>query len=209
MNPEQALIVQQVQSIAAENVSAEDFQQQVDRWNRYHASLDVIQRQCEIEGARFRRRLKTSYSERRERNILQGFAVAMITASIYISIMGYFAINNYGYNIYEPRTWDRDMWVWAGDIAWWGALMGVLVASQAIRLIWNRGPLPEKIKFECKPVIFIDDLYYLRRAVRQMAKEGHDPKIVLPTLTMELSQSWIKQNSLLAIMGTMKDIQIK
>lgn len=209
MNTDQVPQVQLVQAIASEPVPVQDYQQQVDRWNRYQGALDQIQRRCEIEGAVFKRKVRTSYSERRVRNIKQAIAIGLITASIYIAIAGYFVLAESSANIYLPRTWDVDEWLVAQDIAWWGGLMGALVASQIFRGLWNRGPLPENIVFQCKPVIFIDDLYYLQRFVRCMSKERHDPKVKLPELTMTLPQSWIKQNSLLSMMGTMKDIKLQ
>lgn len=209
MNPQAVPLIQEVQKIASERVAIEDYQQQVDRWNRYQDALDKVRHQCEIEGVRFRRRMKTSYSERRERNIKQLIAICLLTSAIYISVAGYGAWqeSQKPVNIYTILQERPDVWERASEIVTGGFTMGIGMSAVAFQYLWNRGKLPEKIKFQCKPIINIDDLYYLQKFVKGMAKEKHDPKVVLPELTMELPQSWIKQQSLLSVMSNMKDIR--
>lgn len=202
MDANQVPLIKQVALVAAEKVPEQDFQQQVDRWNRYQEGLDRIERQCRIENVRFRRRLTTSYSERRIRNITRLAGLMFLIASTYtlgfgISIAHSFEVNGYAYIFATPT-----------EIASMGLLMGFLVTLGLGMHVINSGKLPEKIRFHCAPVINIDDLYYLQRFVIGMQRERHDPKVVLPELTMELPQSWIQQQSLLKVMETMKDIRL-
>lgn len=211
MNEQAVPIIHEVQKIASERVPNEDFQQQVDRWNRYQESLDKIQRQCQIENVRFHRHLKTSYSERRIRNIYQCVAIGMLAASIFIVYYGVPALMEATkpISMYEVYYGPPNSMATIEDIGNHALAIGFLTSLGAFMFIFNRGYLPPMIKFECAPIMNIDDLYFIQRYVRGMARERHDPKVVLPALKMELPQSWISQQSLLKVMDTMRDIRLE
>lgn len=195
LSGQEALVIQDARSIATENVAKEDYQQQVDRWNRYQEQLDKIQHRCEIENFPFERRLTTSYSERRMKAVVQGIGIGLLFATGYCLWLVSDAIINGAV-------------IGNGDFMT-GAVLSMGTAAVAAALLTTTRKLPETIKFACKPVLFIDDRYYLQKFVRGLARERNDPEVVLPALTMELPHSWIKQQSLLKGMETMSDAQTR
>jgi hypothetical protein len=53
MDNNEPTVIQELQAIAQEKVPDEDYQQQVDRWNRYQATLDKVARSAQLSDFRF------------------------------------------------------------------------------------------------------------------------------------------------------------
>lgn len=192
MKGQEPALIEELQKVAAENVPKEDYQQQVDRWNRYQTLLGKVEQQCQLQNFRFSRNINSSYRERRILNVKRGAAIGFIAmAAMFI------------YSGLTMSAVDVSIETVKGIIGQ-GGIVGL--GAAVILLISEVGKLPETIKFECKPKMFIDDLYYIQRFVHGFAREQHDPEVKLPALTMELPQAWIKQQSLLTAMDSMKGI---
>lgn len=189
MDSEQLPLLQELHGIVQEKVPDEDYQQQVDRWNRYQEALFKVQSQCEALNLRFRRRINSSYRQRRLTNIKYGMAVGLFAASL-VALVSILTVGPSWFTIAS-----------AGLIFTY-----ITIASSGIMV--NAGKLPEKIKFSVKASIRYDEQFYVQRFIRGMNRERRDPVIELPELTMEIPYTWLKQQALLKIMGAMKEVKL-
>ena len=196
MNVEEQLpLIKELKTIIDQKVPDEDYQQQVDRWNHYREALYKVQMQCQILDLRFRQKMVTSYSERRMRNTRKIGAVAAVVAALVVMGMSLFSMT-------LPK------FIPLNSIAVTGCFVFVYAVALGIFTMLNSGKLPEKVKFSVSASIRYDEQFYVQRFLRGMQRERKDPKIDLPPLTMEIPQTWLKQQALLKIMGTMNEAKL-
>lgn len=191
MNEQQSLLIQELNKVAQEKVPEQDFQQQVDRWNRYQELLDKVERQCQIQGFQFTKNLRSSYRDQRKRMLMASLAIGMLFSAAF------------SFNEYFTAT---ESTISLGNILDNLLLLAGTLAVAPMVQMFNFAKLPETIKFSCTPMMFIDDAFYVQRFIRGFARERNDPEVKLPALSMELPHSWIKQQSLIKAMDTMKDL---
>lgn len=215
MKRQEKPLLAQLQEVAGQKIPQEDYQQNVDRWNKYGSLLDTAERQCQLHGFFFRRNLKTSFTETRRRLLMTvlGMAILVTSAMMFYEWSTFVgpaaSIEELTGDIIAAAT-DSNMIMTsgrAGDVvgtavfvgAFGGGMLGVLASILLVHL-------PDTIRFEYRPQMFIDDLFYVQRFIHGMALERKDPEVALPTLVMELPMSWIKQQSLLTGMDAMKGV---
>lgn len=194
MSLENIPLLQDLQKIADRKVPAEDYQQQVDRWNEYMEALFKVQAQCQVLNLRFRRVIKTSYSARRIRNFKYAAGIAAL-----ISALTFLGTTIYSLTFPEPMP----ITVMVGPSIFAFIYSGFIIGAATM----NSGKLPEKLQFTVKATIRYDELFYVQRFIRGMQRERKDPVITLPALTMEIPHAWAKQQSLLKIMDAMQGIK--
>lgn len=197
-------LIQNVRKISEENVHEADYEQQINRWNRYLSGLEDVKRACLLSDFRFRLNLKSTYSKQRTQAVMLGLAfglIAMSVSSIYDIVFPNVDVLLFRFN--------QDWTAYAQYAIQSNILFGfsVTLASSILFVTIPRKP-PQMVHFEVNPKIFIDDRHFVRYAIRAMEREKNDPSMKLPKLEMNLPSEWIKQQSLLFAMNNFQKTRL-
>ncbi len=176
-------ILHQLQTITEQKVEEIDYQQQIDRWNRYQEILDKIEERC---GANTGVRL--------DRNVRHNFYLFTATSYAALSVVGITGL------MALLGAYSLDNVYYAGGGL---AVLGV-VAWQAFVRVHH----PSIIHFKCSPVLHIDEFAYIRQAIKAVPPVENDPVVRLPLLEMSVSRKWLSQNGMLKFMQSLADIRL-
>jgi len=176
-------ILHQLQTTTEQKVEEIDYQQQIDRWNRYQEILDKIEERC---GANTGVRL--------DRNVRHNFYLFTATSYAALSVVGITGL------MALLGAYSLDNVYYAGGGL---AVLGV-VAWQAFIRVHH----PSIIHFKCSPVLHIDEFAYIRQAIKAVPPVENDPVVRLPLLEMSVSRKWLSQNGMLKFMQSLADIRL-
>ncbi|HEX7033070.1 MAG TPA: hypothetical protein VF172_08725 [Nitrososphaera sp.] len=176
-------ILHQLQTVKEQRVEEIDYQQQIDRWNRYQGILDKIEERC---GANTGVRLA--------RNVRHNFNLFTTTSSAALAVVGITGLMA----LLGAYSLDNVYYAAGGLVA-----LGVAAWQTVIRLHH-----PSIIHFKCSPVLHIDEFAYIRQAIKAIPPVENDPVVRLPALEMSVSRSWLAQNGMLKFMQNLADIRL-
>jgi hypothetical protein len=178
------VLLQQLQNVTEQKVDEIDYQQQIERWNKYQELLDEIGKRCGRDvGVSLARNVKHNIKIFTDVSFP---GLAMISSVALISLLGAFSINSiYG-------------------IAASAAVLGFVGWQSFIRLHH-----PSVIHFRCSPVLHIDEFAYMRQAIKGVPPAQHDPIIRLPVLEMSIPRAWLAQQGMLKFMESLSDIKLE
>jgi hypothetical protein len=177
-------IFRQLEIIASQRVSDIDYEQQIDRWNKYQELLDKINKKCGRRvGVRLARNVKHNVKIFTDTTTA---ALAIIALTALMSIWGSYTINSV-YGIIGSA-------IALGFIGW----------QSFIRLHH-----PSIINFRCSPVLHIDEFAYMRQAIKSIPAVEHDPIVRLPVLEMHIPRAWLGQQGMLKFMESLSDIKFE
>ncbi|MEM3095126.1 MAG: hypothetical protein QXX64_05755 [Nitrososphaera sp.] len=175
-------VLQQLQSVTEQKVDKVDYQQQIERWNKYQELLDEIGKKCGRDvGVRLARNVKHNFNVFTDTS---SAGLAVVGAAALLTLWGAFSI----YSIYYL----------VGSIA---ALS--FVGWQAFIRLHH----PSVIHFKCSPALHIDEFAYMRQTIRGIPPAEHDPIVRLPVLEMSISRAWLAQQGMLKFMESLRDIK--
>jgi hypothetical protein len=177
-------IFRQLKAVASQKVADIDYEQQIDRWNKYQELLDKIDKKCSRRaGVRLSRNVKHNVKTFTDSVTA---SLAIITLTALVSLSGSFTIHS----IY-------------GIIASVAAL-GFIGWQSLIRLHH-----PSIINFRCSPVLHIDEFAYMRQAIKGIPPVEHDPIVRLPVLEMAIPRAWLGQQGMLKFMESLNDLKLE
>jgi hypothetical protein len=179
-----ANILQQLQGVTKQRVDQLDYQQQIERWNRYQALLDGIDKKC-----------GRHVGVRLARNVKHNFRVFTDVSYAGLSIIGIVAL----------------MVLWSSFST--NSIYGIIGSITALGFVgWQtliRLYHPSIIHFKCSPVLHIDEFAYMRQAIKAIPLAEHDPIVRLPVLEMSVSRAWLAQQGMLKFMESLSDIKLE
>src|SRR5919205_3752887 len=177
-------ILQQLKAVASQRVSDIDYEQQIDRWNRYQELLDKIDKKCGRRvGVRLARNVKHNVKMFTDTATA---ALAIIALTALVSMWGSYTVNSM-YGIFGSA-------IALGFIGW-----------QSFIRIHH----PSIIDFRCSPVLHIDEFAYMRQAIKGIPTVEHDPIVRLPVLEMHIPRAWLGQQGMLKFMESLRDIKFE
>jgi hypothetical protein len=177
-------IFRQLKTVASQRVSVIDYEQQIDRWNKYQELLDKIDKKCGRRvGVRLARNVKHNVKIFTDTTTA---ALAIIALTALMSIWGSYTINSV-YGIIGSA-------IALGFIGW----------QSFIRLHH-----PSIINFRCSPVLHIDEFAYMRQAIKSIPAVEHDPIVRLPVLEMHIPRAWLGQQGMLKFMESLSDMKVE
>jgi hypothetical protein len=187
-------IIQTLEKTAASAVPESDYQQQIDRWNRYQAILDQVQKILEtVPYANLRRNIRTSVRNYEFYALPLNFGLGL--TAILAFMLGMVALNR-GY--IDASTTDTLFAVSGGILAY-------LTYYNLSRLGVIK---PKMISLSCKPEISIDEMRYAREIIKEIPERKIDPLVRLPALEMEIPRSWISQQAMLDVMEKVSRVNL-
>ena len=176
-------ILRQLQSITEQRVDQIDYQQQIERWNRYQELLDKIEKRCgRHAGVKLARNVKHNFKVFTD---VSSAALAVIAVTGLMALLGALTIDSIYYA--------------AGSIVALG-----FVGWQALIRLHH----PSIIHFKCSPVLHIDEFAYMRQAIKAIPPAENDPIVRLPVLEMSISRVWLAQQGMLQLMESLSDIKL-
>jgi hypothetical protein len=177
-------IFRQLKAVASQRVPDIDYQQQIDRWNKYQELLDKIDKKC---GRRVGVRLV--------RNIKHNIKTFTDTATAGLAIIGLTSL----------------MSMWGSYTI--TSLYGIIGSAIALGFIgWQsfiRIHHPSIIHFKCSPVLHIDEFAYMRQTIKGIPAVEHDPIVRLPAIEMHIPRAWLGQQGMLKFMESLSDIKLE
>ena len=177
-------IFRQLKVIASQRVPDIDYEQQIERWNRYQELLDKIDKKCGRRvGVRLARNVKHNVKTFTDTATA---ALAIIALTALVSIWGSYTVNSL-YGIFGSA-------IALGFIGW----------QSFIRMHH-----PSIIAFRCSPVLHIDEFAYMRQAIKGIPTVEHDPIVRLPVLEMHIPRAWLGQQGMLKFMESLRDIKFE
>jgi hypothetical protein len=177
-------IFRQLKSVASQKVADIDYEQQIDRWNKYQEILDKVDKKCNRRaGVRLSRNVKHNV---KTFNDTVTAALGIIALTALISMSGSFTINSI-YGIIGSA-------IALGFVGW----------QSFIRLHH-----PSIINFRCSPVLHIDEFAYMRQAIKGIPPVEHDPIVRLPVLEMDIPRAWLGQQGMLKFMESLNDLKLE
>ncbi|MEW6604231.1 MAG: hypothetical protein AB1351_06025 [Thermoproteota archaeon] len=178
-----ANVLHQLQRVTKERVDEIDYQQQIDRWNRYQEILDKIEERCGVNtGVLLARNVKHNFNQ---------FTATSSAALAVVGIVGLMAL-------LSAFSLDNIYYAVGGLVA-----LGFVAWQAFIRLHH-----PSTIHFKCSPVLHIDEFAYMRQAIKAIPPAESDPVVRLPVLEMSVSRSWLSQHGMLKFMHSLGDIKL-
>jgi hypothetical protein len=214
-----------LEQIAKEEIPKEDYRQQADRWNRYHAVLDTIEGRVNavdpttksplMPGVWLRKNVESNIQEVSEDNlgIWGGLAIGagMVTllSCFVVGILWVMNIEATQDNVeliigYEPWYW----WIPGG----FGIMLVLSFLKYCSTTIMETSEKKldkqQMIKASCKPVLHINELEYAHKIIAGLPRIQKDPEVKLPELSIEVPRQWLAQESLLAVMNSLSDISL-
>jgi hypothetical protein len=177
-------IFRQLKAIASQGVPEIDYEQQIDRWNKYQELLDKIDKKCGRQvGVRLARNVKHNVKVFTDTTTA---ALSIIALTALMSIWGSYTINS---------------------------LYGIIGSAIALGFIgWQsfiRLHHPLIINFKCSPVLHIDEFAYMRQAIKSIPAVEHDPIVRLPVLEMHIPKAWLGQKGMLKFMESLSDVKFE
>jgi hypothetical protein len=177
-------ILQQLKAVANNRVADIDYEQQIDRWNKYQELLDKIDKKCGRRvGVRLARNVKHNVKTFTDTATA---ALAIVALTSLMSIWGSYTINS---------------------------LYGILGSAIALSFIgWQsfiRLRHPSIIHFKCSPVLHIDEFAYMRQAIKGIPPVEHDPLVRLASIEMRIPRAWLGQQGMLKFMESLSDIKLE
>jgi hypothetical protein len=177
-------IFRQLKAVASQRVADIDYEQQIDRWNKYQELLDKIDKKCGRRvGVRLARNVKHNVKTFTDTATA---ALAIIALTALMSMWGSYTINS---------------------------LYGIIGSAIALGFIgWQsfiRLHRPSIIHFRCSPVLHIDEFAYMRQAIKGIPAVEHDPIIRLPVLEMHIPRAWLGQQGMLKFMESLSDMKLE
>lgn len=176
-------ILHQLQSVTKQRIDQIDYQQQIERWNRYQELLDEIDKRCGRDaGVRLSRNVKHNFKVFTDAS---SAALAIIGVTGLMAMLGAFSNDSLYYVV--------------------GSLVALgFVGWQALIRLHH----PSMIHFKCSPVLHIDEFAYMRQAIKAIPPAQHDPKVRLSVLEMSIPRAWLAQQGMLKFMETLSDIKL-
>jgi len=161
-----------------------DYEQQIDRWNKYQEILDKVDKKCNRRaGIRLSRNVKHNVKTFTDTATA---ALGIIALTALISMSGSFTINS---------------------------VYGIIGSAIALGFIgWQcfiRLHHPSIINFSCSPVLHIDEFAYMRQAIKGIPPVEHDPIVRLPVLQMDIPRAWLGQQGMLKFMESLNDVKLE
>ena len=177
-------ILHQLMAIANDPVADIDYEQQIERWNKYQGLLDKIDKKCDRRvGVRLARNVKHNVKTFTDTATA---ALAIIALTSLMSVWGSYTINS---------------------------LYGIVGSAIALGFIgWQsfiRLHHPSIIHFKCSPVLHIDEFAYMRQAIKGIPAVEHDPIVRLPVIEMDIPRAWLGQQGMLRFMESLSDINLE
>jgi hypothetical protein len=177
-------IFRQLKAVASQRVSYIDYEQQIDRWNKYQELLDKIDKKCGRRvGVKLARNVRHNVKIFTDATTA---ALAIIALTALMSIWGSYTINS---------------------------LYGIIGSAIALGFIgWQsfiRLHHPSIINFRCSPVLHIDEFAYMRQAIKSIPAVEHDPIVRLPVLEMHIPRAWLGQQGMLKFMECLSDMKFE
>jgi hypothetical protein len=174
----------QLKAVASQRVDDIDYEQQIDRWNKYQEILEKIDKKCGRRvGVRLAKNVKHNVKTFTDTATA---ALAIIALTALMSMWGSYTINSL-YGIIGSA-------IALGFIGW----------QSFIRLYH-----PSIIHFRCSPVLHIDEFAYMRQAIKGIPAVEHDPIVRLPVLEMHIPRAWLGQQGMLKFMESLSDIKLE
>lgn len=177
-------VLQQLKNVAKQRVNKIDYQQQIERWNKYQELLDKIDQKC-----------KKAVGVRLARNVKHNVKMLGDTEAAALSIIGLIAL----LTMWGANTIEDGLYGMIGS----AVALGFVGWQTAIRLHH-----PSVIHFKCRPVLHIDEFAYMRQAINGIPPAEHDPIVRLPVLEMSIPRAWIAQQGMLKFMESLADIEL-
>jgi hypothetical protein len=177
-------IFRQLKYVASEKVADIDYEQQIDRWNKYQEILDKVDKKCNRRaGIRLSRNVKHNVKTFTDTSTA---ALGIIALTALISMSGSFTINS---------------------------VYGIIGSAIALGFIgWQcfiRLRHPSIVNFSCSPVLHIDEFAYMRQAIKGIPPVEHDPIVRLPVLQMDIPRAWLGQQGMLKFMESLNDVKLE
>jgi hypothetical protein len=174
----------QLKAVASQRIADIDYQQQIDRWNKYQELLDKVDKKCgRRAGVRLSRNVKHNVKTFSD---TVSAALGIIALTALVSLSGSLTINSI-YGIIGSA-------IALGFIGW----------QSFIRLHH-----PSVINFRCSPVLHIDEFAYMRQAIKGIPAVEHDPIVRLPVIEMDIPRAWLGQQGMLKFMESLNDIKLE
>jgi hypothetical protein len=174
----------QLKAVASQRIADIDYQQQIDRWNKYQELLDKVDKKCgRRAGVRLSRNVKHNVKTFSD---TVSAALGIIALTALVSLSGSLTINSI-YGIIGSA-------IALGFIGW----------QSFIRLHH-----PSVINFRCSPVLHIDEFAYMRQAIKGIPAVEHDPIVRLPVIEMDIPRVWLGQQGMLKFMESLNDIKLE
>src|SRR5215212_4118574 len=177
-------IFRQLKAVASQRIADIDYEQQIERWNKYQELLDKVDKKCSRRaGVRLSRNVKHNVKTFTETTLA---ALGIIALTALMSMWGSFTINSI-YGIIGSA-------IALGFVGW----------QSFIRLHH-----PSVINFRCSPVLHIDEFAYMRQAIKGIPPVEHDPIVRLPVLEMDIPRAWLGQQGMLKFMESLNDLKLE
>ncbi len=187
-------IIQTLERTASSPVPQTDYQQQIDRWNRYQEILDQVQKVLEqVPYANLRRNVRSSVKNYEFYALPLNFGLGL--TAVLAFMLGMVALSR-GY-IDAPTTDTL--------FAVSGGILVYLIYYNLSRLGVIK---PKMISLSCKPEISIDEMRYAREIIKEIPERKIDPLVRLPALEMKIPRSWISQQAMLDVMDKVGTVDI-
>ena len=177
-------IFRQLKAVASQKVADIDYEQQIDRWNKYQELLDKVDKKCSRRtGVRLSRNVKHNVNTFTDTVIA---ALGIIALTALVSLSGSFTINS---------------------------IYGIIGSAIALGFVgWQcfiRLHHPSIINFRCSPVLHIDEFAYMRQTIKGIPAVEHDPIVRLPLLEMDIPRGWLGQQNMLKFMESLDELKLE
>jgi len=177
-------IFRQLKNVANQRLADIDYEQQIDRWNKYQELLDKVDKKCTSRaGVRLSRNVKHNVKTFTD-SVTAALGIIALTALV--SLSGSITINS---------------------------IYGIIGSAIALGFVgWQcfiRLHHPSIINFRCSPVLHIDEFAYMRQAIKAIPEVEHDPIVRLPVLQMDIPRAWLGQQGMLKFMESLNDLTLE
>jgi hypothetical protein len=177
-------VFRQLKNVANQRLAKVDYEQQIDRWNKYQELLDKVDKKCSRRtGVRLSRNVRHNVKTFTDTVTA---ALGTIALTALVSLSGALTINS-TYGIIGSA-------ITLGFIGW---------------QVFIRLHHPSIINFRCSPLLHIDEFAYMRQAIKGIPPVEHDPIVRLPVLQMDIPRAWLGQQAMLKFMESLNDLKLE
>ncbi len=177
-------VFRQLENVANQRLAKVDYEQQIDRWNKYQELLDKVDKKCSRgAGVRLSRNVKHNVKTFTD-TVTAALGIIALTA--FVSLSGALTINSTYGTIGSAIA--------LGFIGW---------------QVFIRLHHPSIISFRCSPVLHIDEFAYMRQAIKGIPPVEHDPIVRLPGIQMDIPRAWFGQQGVLKFMESLDDLKLE